>query len=298
MDPLFGNKAAPSLAPNIAGADERKTRGIIKLTPAQERTLLWTKGGFGCCLLVVAIAATIVAAVWTSFSLTLSSITTFRSGPIGSDGFPTFVLSLLGNVNQTVVVIVAAYFTWIAYWLMAALNGPEARQLELGVDPYFWFVLLFTFVPLFLAVAFTSGIGDWAALTLFVTLGYAQVVVLYDGDLLNSYAYREAVIASGRGTWAWSFIVKYIILYIVELIVVLIELFNTYTGANGAPGIVVIFPVIVLVLQLYFPLVLILHYYRARMFTSMYTRQLWLYIGNAVYVTLAVLVAMLVFFFR
>lgn len=275
-----------------ASDKEKEALRLEELDDDNKKYLTWTKVGCGALALISGVIVAILVAITNKdhFELTLEINRSLRTGAVlGPDFYPEIDSSTFGIARVALTGAFVGILGAIGYLIALLARNMEWMQMAGGSNPYMWIFLLIWNVPYFLVIAFVSGVPDVFVLTLISVVVVAWLFVFWLDDLMQSNAYRLSVYRAQAGyqTFGWIPIVMILFLAVSALVVIFVHLGYTFSADAAPHAILLTVPIVLSVLYLANPIVYILHRYSAGI-SSIYTRDLILYLINGLMILLAV----------
>jgi len=215
-------------------------------------------------LLVSGIVLIIIAETTTTWTIHLQSVTLFRTGAPSTGTFPDALpapqLKALNNLNITLLYGFAQIFGGIGLLLMYFLFSHMMHEMAYGSDGYLWGAIMLATIFYDVVVAIRCGLQELTVLIFDGTLHFSILALFWMGDLLNQSFYRDTMKRLGVGRFSYAFLVLAILVFIVVWGMQLVAIFFAVSGDTGAPGEVVVVPIIAAVFYIVLFVVVGLHY--------------------------------------
>jgi hypothetical protein len=267
--------------------DERKQDEMKKPTGTGLKTLLLV---IGIILIVSGIVQIILGATVDNSTISLQTITVFRSGVAATnrtiDSFPATVVTPLNNINMTLVYGFAQAFGGIGMLLLSFLFDKMVGEQTYGANGYMWGGLLIATTFYNVVIAIRCGMQDLTVLIFDGTLHAGVIFILWLGDLLNQLFYRNTLKRLGVGRFSYAFLIMAIITFVVVWGMQVVALVMAVHGVNGAPNIALVTPLLALFMYVLLFVFIGLYYGEVGFISETYDRDLWLAV--VVFVTLLV----------
>lgn len=299
--------------PDARLLDENKENtGYKKLTADQENTLWTTKVVLTFLSAVSAGVALGLVLSDDSFTLVLFNLTVFRNGPtLLNDGYPAPAIIGANSAESSFppvdVGLVAAFISvlaFVGYLFVLIFHKTEMQQLARGSNPYFFIFSSFWTPIAFLTFGFVSGVQDLFVLTYISLFTWVWLDLFWADDLLHSYAYEDtkrraddiaATIAAQSGTevvvssgtmWSWLPYGQGLFFLIANYVIIFVYLGFVFGAPVQPPNALLSIPIATMIVYLGIPIIILVRLSKVAL-TSLYAREMWLYIYSFVVVVLA-----------
>jgi hypothetical protein len=241
----------------------------------------------GIILIVSGILLIILGLAAPSTTITLQSVTLFRTGALNSsvDAFPAGQISILDNLNITFLQGFVQIFGGIGLLFLAFFFKKMLDEIAYGGDGYLWGGFWIALILYNVVLAIRCGMQDLTLLFFVGTAYFAIIGIFMLGDQLNQLFYRNAMKKLGHGRFSYAFLVIAIVISIVVWGLEFTAL--AFTVIGGAPLIIIVTPIVAAVLYIVFLLFVGLHYGGVGFIEQTYSRDLWLCV--IVFVTILII---------
>ncbi len=279
--------------PLIAGGEEKAAKGLV-ITERQNVILYYTKVVAAVIFFIAAVVGfALVLADPAEFDLQLITTTDYRAGDSPQAGiiesnYPTIQLRPISFSDGVSYVGIAAAFgsamPFIGIMINIFFHEREVQQMNLGSNPFIWIFFIVSHVPLILVAALVAGVHNVYLLS-YIPFSMILIYFIYwSGDLLNSYAYRMAVMQSSRNMWigtqavfaAITFLAS--VLLTVPIFIYLAKTFNS--GLEDMSSELIAIPIVLLILYLAHWFINLLAWQGWLWVNSLYAREMTYYIVN------------------
>lgn len=265
-----------------------------ELSDSQKKALWTTKIATGVILTISGIVGLIVSLVWEEqIGLELNVTTDYRTGAaLDPDNFPNIEFTKFDPGFQVpVAASVVSIIAGLANFLAVGCHGAEMFQLANNMNPFIWGGFLAWHWLAFLVFATLAGVHNILQLTLIGAGVFAWCAFFWLADSEQRYGYQYARSQSNKqvsSVWSWIPVAFALIFAIIVYAVLIAHIVNTYgADAFDGPGIEQGWWLAIVLahlgLYLITPVVFII--WRAGWISQIYTREMILYIFNAIFAT-------------
>lgn len=122
------------------------------------------------------------------FPIQISSF--FRTGVVGSDGFPATTQETVGTIDAGLTVAFVAILAFVWLIVSIAVHDAELAQMRGGSNGWVFAFLISWNIPLSLTCALVAGVSSVMELVQIVVISLIRLFLLLLCDLLNSNGYK------------------------------------------------------------------------------------------------------------
>lgn len=287
----------------LLGANDKQKEAlhIEELDDDDMSYLSWAKIGCGALAFLSGLFMVIFVSIETpkeNFELTVEVNRSLRTGAVlAVDGYPEIDSSTFGIARVAMTGGFVGILGGLGYLVAYLTRRMEWAQMRGNSNPYVWIFNLFWNVPYFLVIAFVAGVPDVIVLTFISLVVVAWIFLFWLDDIMQSYGYQLSVLiqtGSVASMFNWVPVVMILFLAVSTLTIIFVHLGYTFSAVAAPHAILLTVPLVLSVLYLANPIVYFLHRYRTGI-TSIFMRDLILYLINGLMILLAVWLPFAVF---